>query len=85
MARGDVRYAPGFPALILGDRRRPAGGAGIWICHLNRDVDIIWPSIEDATDGDVTCTFHELPGASWTARQASSLSRSIKRVLDKIP
>lgn len=75
----------GFPALILGERRRPAGGAGFWICELRRDVDIKWVSVNDASDEDVSCTFHEVPGLSWTTSNARAVSRYVRSVIESLP
>lgn len=55
------------------------------MCELNRDVDIKFVSVDDASNDDITCTFKELPGASWTSHAVSKTSGYIKGVIDKVP
>lgn len=57
----------------------------MWLCELVRDRDIKFVSVDDASNANIECTFHELPGASWTTRQARAAAKYVGEIIDAIP
>jgi hypothetical protein len=41
--------------------------------------------VDDATNAEVSCTFHAIPGVSWTTSEARTVARYFKRIIDVLP